>query len=136
MDLVPKGVYDRKPMPPETRAKISATTKGRSKSDETRARMSAAKMGHEPSIGQWKGENVGYSGVHYRAGVALPTECARADDSCKGRLETALRHDAPAHLVRDNDPRGLYYVGDPADGYMRLCRSHHVRYDGALLSGG
>ena len=25
----------------------------------------------------------------------------------------------------------MYFVGsDPADGYMRLCASHHARYDG------
>jgi len=126
---MPKGVYDRKPMPADTRAKISATLKGRPKSPETRARMSAAKMGHEPTVGLWKGEDVGYSGVHYRAGLVLPTECARANRTCKGRLEAALRHDAPTELIRDDDPRGLYYVGDSLDGYIRLCRSHHVRYD-------
>jgi hypothetical protein len=131
---MPKGVYDRKPMPAETRAKISATTTGRTKSAETRARMSAAKIGHAPSIGQWKGEDIGYSGVHYRAGLALPAECAHADGSCKGRLESALRHDAPAEFVRNDDSRGLYYVGDALEGYMRLCRSHHCRYDGITFS--
>lgn len=130
---MPKGVYDRKPMPLETRAKISATTRGRAKSTETRAKMSAAKMGHEglsgKTNGHWKGRDAGYSAVHTRAGLALPKACAHADHSCKGRLESALRHDAAPGLVRDADPRGLYFVGDPLVGYMRLCRSHHVRYD-------
>jgi len=129
---MPKGVYERKqPRTAETRAKISASLKGRPKSAETRAKMSAAKMGHAPTIGQWKGEDVSYSGVHYRAALVLPTSCAYADDSCKGRLEIALRHDASAELIRDDDQRGWYYVGDPLDGYMRLCCSHHRRYDRA-----
>lgn len=132
---MPKGVYERKiPRSPETRAKISATLKGRPKSAETRAKMSASKIGHQglrgESSGRWKGKNISYSGVHYRAALALPADCAHADDSCKGRLESALLHDAPAEMVRDDDPRGLYFVGDPLDGYMRLCRSHHCRYDG------
>ncbi|HXJ26380.1 MAG TPA: NUMOD3 domain-containing DNA-binding protein [Streptosporangiaceae bacterium] len=133
---MPKGVYERKPRSAETRAKISAALAGRPKSAETRARMSAAKMGHEPSIGQWKGEGIHYSGAHYRAGLVLPMECAHADGSCLGVLDIAFRHaDAPAALVRDDDPRGRYYAGDPLDGYMRLCRSHHRRYDRALPPG-
>jgi len=92
--------------------------------------MSAAKRGHAPSIGQWKGTDIGYSGVHYRADLALPSECAHADTSCKGRLEVAFRHDAPVELVRDGDRRGRYFVGPPLEGYLRLCRSHHCRYDG------
>jgi len=126
---MPKGAYKRKSMAPETRAKISATLKGRPKSAETRARMSAAKMGHEPSIGQWKGEQIRYSGAHYRADLALPMECAHADKSCKGMLEACFRHDANPVSVRNDDPRGPYYVGTPEGGYIRLCRSHHRRYD-------
>jgi len=127
---VPKGVYDRKPMRPETRAKISATLQGRPKSAETRARMSAAKMGHAPSISQWKGDDIGYSGVHYRANLVLPLECSHADGSCRGKLDIAFRHDVPPALVRIDIHRGRrYYIGDPREGYMRLCRSHHRRYD-------
>lgn len=126
---MPKGVYPRQPMPADVRAKISATTRGRVKSAETRARMSAAKMGHAPSIGQWKGEDVRYSGVHYRANLDNPLICALADGTCKGLLEMALRHDAQPALMRHDDRRGLYYVGDPQDGYLCLCRSHHRRYD-------
>ncbi len=91
--------------------------------------MSAAKMGHAPSIGQWKGKDIRYSAAHYRANLGLPMECAHADETCKGMLEVAFRHTAPPELVRDDDPRGLYYVGAVEDGYMRLCRSHHRRYD-------
>lgn len=126
---MPRGVYARKPMPPETRAKISATTKGIPKSAETRARISAAKMGHAPTIGQWKGEDIGYSGVHYRLEAALPKRCEEADDSCKGILEACLRHNAPIEFICDDDERGRYFVGEPTDGYVRLCRSHHRRYD-------
>jgi hypothetical protein len=128
---MPKGVYARKPMAANIRARISATTKGRKKSAETRARMSAGKAGHAPSIGQWKGQNIGYSGVHYRTELALPMVCAHADSTCKGKLDAALRHDAPKDLLRDDDKRGLYYVGPVAAGYIRLCRSHHRRYDQA-----
>ncbi|HXJ67649.1 MAG TPA: NUMOD3 domain-containing DNA-binding protein [Verrucomicrobiae bacterium] len=126
---MPKGVYERKPMPEATRAKISATMKGRRKSPETRAKMSAAKIGHAPSIGQWKGEDIRYSAAHYRADLALPRECATADETCKGRFELAFRHDAHTAMVRTDDRRGPYYVGDPREGYVRLCLSHHRRYD-------
>lgn len=127
---MPTGVYKRRePRSQEVRDRISAALKGRPKSAETRARMSAAKMGHEPSNTQWKGDDIGYSGVHYRAQLVLPTECAMADGSCKGMLEAALNHDAPPDLLKHDDPRGAYFVGDPLIGYLRLCRSHHRRYD-------
>jgi hypothetical protein len=127
---VPKGVYERKPMPEETRAKISAALTGITRSPETRAKMSAAKMGHAPSITQWKGENIRYGAAHYRADQVLPLECAHTDASCKGKLDIALRHDAPTDLLRYDDLAGLvFFVGDSTQGYMRLCRSHHRRYD-------
>jgi hypothetical protein len=103
--------------------------KGRPKSAETRAKIRAAKMGHPPTIGQWKAERIGYSGAHYRADTTLSRECAQADSSCRGILDVCFRHDAPHDLIRDDDPRGRYYVGDPCVGYIRLCRSHHRRYD-------
>lgn len=76
---------------------------------------------------------IGYSAAHLRADKVLPQECATADETCCGRLEIAFRHDAPAEFVRvstGNRPGRLYYVGpNPADGYMRLCCSHHKRMD-------
>jgi GntR family transcriptional regulator len=76
------------------------------------------------------GQRVTYATVHCRASRVLPLECAHADGSCSGRLEAAFRHDAPPKLVRRDGRHGcFYYAGDPLDGYMRLCRSHHRRYD-------
>ncbi len=51
------------------------------------------------------------------------------DETCKGRLECALRKDAPADLVRTDEIGRTYFIGDPLVGYTRLCRSHHMKYD-------
>ena len=75
---------------------------------------------------QWRGEHVGYSGIHKRARAALPRACALADATCIGQLEVALRHDAAGPLREDR--RGMY--SPHLEDYWRLCRSHHNRYDG------
>lgn len=90
---------------------------------DTRDKIAAAQSG---SLGyQWRGDEVGYSGIHKRARAALPAECALADNTCNGRLEVALRRDAEGPLRHDK--RGLY--SSSLDDYFRLCRSHHNRYD-------
>lgn len=90
----------------------------------TRRAIGAAQSG---SLGyQWRGDDVGYSGIHKRARAALPHECALADHTCKGGLEVALRHDAEGPLREDK--RGVY--SPRLADYWRLCRSHHNRYDG------
>lgn len=98
---------------------------------EVRAKATAASRAVS-----YRGTEIGYRGAHDRARKVLPKECARGDDTCKGPLQVAFRHDAPAEFVRVYDgPNekflGLrYYVGpNVADGYMRLCASHHGRYD-------
>jgi hypothetical protein len=72
------------------------------------------------------------SAAHYRARKVLPNSCTLADETCKGRLEVALRKDAPPGMLRVES--GLrYFIGDePLDGYIRLCTSHHRRYDGSM----
>jgi len=113
---------------PEVKAKISATNTAKFIQDpEFRANIATA---------NYHGTEIGYVGAHQRARKALPQECATPDDTCKGPSQVAFRHDAPAEYVRvydgpDEQHRGrLYFVGpDPADGYMRLCQSHHQRYD-------
>jgi len=55
--------------------------------------------------------------------------CAFRDETCCGRLEAALRKDAPPELIRTDEQDRRYFVGDPLVGYMRLCMSHHRRYD-------
>jgi hypothetical protein len=60
----------------------------------------------------------------------LPLICSYEDETCQGRLEAALLKDAPVSLIRTDDRGRRYFVGDdPRDGYMRLCVSHHRRYD-------
>lgn len=70
-----------------------------------------------------------YSAAHYRARKVLPRECLHADGTCKGQLEVALRRDAPAGLLREEADRLYYFGDDPFEGYIRLCNSHHERYD-------
>lgn len=111
---------------PDAKAKISGDLSP-TKRPEVRAKIAAA---------AYRGTKIGYHAAHKRADKVLPRECAMADDTCKGRPELAFRHDAPAEFVRPYTGRleqyqgRLYYVGpDSADGYMRLCSSHHQRYD-------
>lgn len=105
---------------PETRARQSAAKLGKPKSAETRARMSGPRRGTE----------IAYDTAHWRATRELPLVCEMADETCKGRLDVAFRHDAPADLVKVDARFGRpYYTGNWRDGYRRLCRSHHVRYD-------
>lgn len=78
-------------------------------------------------------EAAGYSAVHARARRALRgMPCALDDASCKGRLEVALRPDAPTDLLRvDADGRAYFFGLQVTAGYRLLCRSHHGR-EGAL----
>ena len=76
---------------------------------------------------------VSYQVAHLRARkTLLPKACSQADETCKGRLEVALRKDAPPGMLRVDGESGCrYYSGDNSlSGYMWLCRSHHSRYDG------
>ena len=75
---------------------------------------------------------VSYQVAHLRARkTLLPKACSQADETCKGRLEVALRKDAPPGMLRVDGESGCrYYSGDNSlSGYMWLCRSHHSRYD-------
>ena len=67
--------------------------------------------------------------IHIYADRSLPRICEQADKTCRGRLECALRKDAPPDLIRVSG-NTRYFVGEPCVGYMRLCLSHHRRYDG------
>lgn len=118
-----------KPRDAETRAKISASLTGRTDPPDVRAKKVAnAQRGSSSPV--WVGTAASYNTVHNRARLVLPQSCAHADSTCEGILEVAFRHDLPPELVRTS-PRGHdYYIGeDVAAGYMRLCRSHHRRYD-------
>jgi hypothetical protein len=73
---------------------------------------------------------VQYTGAHKRARMVLKDDpCALSDESCRGRLEVALRADAPKERVFLDERRGIFYYSGPdqREGYRRLCRSHHAR---------
>lgn len=90
---MPKGVYERTE---EHRQKIGAARRGKRLSAETRAKMSAAKKGRRPANFEaflakahvapkpsgeqhpcWKGDDVGYSGLHewVRKTLGRPQKC-------------------------------------------------------------
>jgi hypothetical protein len=71
-----------------------------------------------------------YKKVHGIASKLLPLVCMSADKTCSIRFECALRKDAPLDLIRTDEKGRRYFIGDPLVGYMRLCASHHHRYDG------
>jgi hypothetical protein len=72
---------------------------------------------------------VNYPNAHRAPRSALPEVCSHADDTCYGRLECALRKDAPVNQIQTDDYGRRYFTGDPLIGYIRLCKSHHIRYD-------
>lgn len=126
---------------PAVRARMSEVQRGRKHTPESRAKMSVsqrlrwadpvelAKMSGERSP-HWAGNDVGYTGVHRRAKAHLAGKpCAMEDDSCRGIMEVAFRHDAvPADRIRVDRLTGLRY-SSRAEDYWRLCHSHHGRYD-------
>jgi hypothetical protein len=67
--------------------------------------------------------------AHIRHRKVLPQVCQQADNDCLGRLEAALRRDAPIErLLGTTDGRQLLYslyVGD----YVMLCHLHHCHWD-------
>jgi hypothetical protein len=111
----------RGPRTPEMAEKIAASLRGRYPGERNPA---------------WKGEAASYWAVHTRARTALVGEpCSLADESCRGVLEAAFRHDADSRFVRYLEDGRAYFVGDnPRDGYRILCRSHHRREDHARRS--
>jgi hypothetical protein len=92
----------------------------------TRQKIAATQAGEKGY--QWRGEDVGYSGIHKRARAVLPAECSHADDTCKGYLEVALRPDAVGPFREDK--RGIY--SPQIEDYRMLCRSHHNREHGRV----
>lgn len=71
-----------------------------------------------------------HSTAHKRARRVLPLVCAYEDETCKGILHACLRHDAPEDLIRTTEDGQRYCIAeDPLVGYIRLCHSHHRRYD-------
>ena len=112
----------------ETKAKLSAAKLGSKHTPEAKAKIGAALTGRAGELNHgWKGDDIGYSAVHYRAKQVLPNVCAHADGTCKGGLECAFKYDTSEEFVRV-DHRGCYSAR--VEDYMRLCQSHHARYDG------
>lgn len=75
-----------------------------------------------------------HSAVHARARkVFKGRPCDLLDDTCSGRIESALRPDFPKDLlVKDPFGGSMYYPGkNTEDAYRPLCRSHHLR-EGSL----
>ena len=105
-----------------TRAKMSAASRGVPKSAETIAKMSG-KMNHN-----WAGADVGYGASHNRHGKVLPKVCAHVDVTCKGPIQSAFNHDTPGEYVKV-DPRTSSRFSTRPEDYLRLCRSHHRRYE-------
>jgi hypothetical protein len=71
---------------------------------------------------------LGYQAIHARVRETLPPECAWADETCSPLLDVALRHETPREFVRIA-PWGPEYSVRGAEDYIRLCKSHHIRYD-------
>lgn len=130
------GWHQNGECPPEVRAKIGATLTGRQLAPDHAAKVRAAgKARSSDRSPVWKGTDISYNGAHNRARRVLAEDpCALADATCSPRLEVALRADAPPELIRVS-PRGFsYFAGeDSRGGYIRLCTSHHRRYDLGLL---
>ena len=124
---------------PEAKARdavLGRKNLGRTLTDEHKAKIGAANLGsrHTPeakakmSAARWKGDAIKYEAAHVRARKSLVDEpCAHADDTCKGVLQAAFKHDPPSEFVKQG-PDERYYSARPED-YTPLCASHHKRYD-------
>lgn len=129
---MPRGIYPRTEF---HRAIISAASAGRRHSDETRAKMSAAKKGRRPKNFEaalarahatpkpkgaenpnWKGDAVGYGALHswLRRTAGAPSRCERCGTTSAKRFEWANK--------------SRTYQRDLSD-WERLCVSCH-RKDG------
>lgn len=104
----------------EHRAAIAAGTKGHRVSDEARQKMSSALQAR----GDWRGDDVGYAGLHARLKKLLPAECAHC--GATENLDVALRHEAPWAILKV-DHELAYSLR--AEDYLRLCRPCHLAYD-------
>lgn len=121
---------------PETREKIAASQRGCKHSDDRRAKNAAVHMGHAVSdetrakiaAAKWKGDDVGYRSSHRRHDKVLPKACALTDETCEGELQSAFDHGTPPEFVKI-DPRTGCRYSTRVEDYLRLCKSHHVRYD-------
>lgn len=98
----------------EAKEKIKEASVGRKHTEKTKQRISRA---HSEELSYlWKGDKVGYWGVHrwvYKnKGKAVA--CLMNDETCKGKFEWSN--------VSQEYKRDL-------DDWQQLCRSHHRRYD-------
>ena len=118
---VPLSPERRRQVTEQLRA-IALVRRGVPRSLAVRQKISRAKLGiatvTRESHGCWKGDNVGYSGIHQWLNSAFgrPVECQNSN--CKGRSSTfdwALKRDVEHGRKREN--------------YLRLCRSCHRSYD-------
>jgi hypothetical protein len=102
----------------ETRRKQSEAMRGRQRSADYRANISAAKRGERN--GQWRGEEVGYQAAHQwlRKYYGSPAHCENCNgDNAKSDSYTwAYLPGGGGHSRRRED-------------YIRLCRSCHTQYD-------
>lgn len=111
--------------------KVAAVHRGAPKSDAQRAKIAATLKGRYAGAanGNWNGEDCGYAAVHQRAKRVLPRVCSHCG-ATEGRLDCALRRDAPIDSIRTS-PQGRYSVAWPPDlAYFRLCKKCHATYDG------
>lgn len=101
----------------ETRKKMSESSKGRKASEETKRKMViSARRGEKNNM--WKGDNVGYHGIHKWIAVMLgkPTKCEHCEkDGLTG------------HQIHWANISGEY-KRDITD-WLRLCAKCHAKYD-------
>ena len=117
------GHHNRVPTA-ETRRKNSEAQKGKTRSPETRAKMSAAKRGsRHPQYGKrgeetnrWKGDAVGYTALHdwVRANKTKTGICTRCGRSGRKTHWANLSHEYRRDL----------------DDFAEMCQPCHWAYDG------
>lgn len=101
---------------------------------ELRARKVRGRKYGNRGGGPGRQEFASHSAVHARARrMFRERSCDLLDDTCSGRIESALRPDFPKDLlVKDPFGGSTYYPGkNTEDAYRPLCRSHHLR-EGSL----
>ena len=88
-------------------------------------RIKAIKTG--PLNSGWKGDAAGYKAIHLRLYAQARPEACEECAGTEGRMEWALRADAPVEDLLTS-PEGWRYSANP-EHYRNLCKTCHNRQD-------
>jgi hypothetical protein len=109
---------------PEARRALSRPSSAIQAIETTRAGSRFRPRELNPS---WKGDAASYKAIHLRLSSGPRPAACEVCGTCEGRMEWALRADAPAEVLLVS-PEGWRYSTDTSH-YANLCKSCHNLQD-------